>query len=420
MKGEGLTQAPLEIQMSSALTPREIQTRIRSGESLEDVAKAAGVPVEKIEPFAAPVIAEREHVASTALTSPVRRTGDSGNHRTLRQVVQERLLSRGLDIDDVEWDAWRIADRTWAVQGTYQSGSATRVAEFRYEQLGRFSVASNDDARWLLGESSSAHGPQPNRRRRGEDPDAEPTVDFTDEFALANAVGVAVEESPEQLAGPFDLLEDDPQLTQVDGVYDIVPHGSQLDALYDMFRSMNEDSVEIYPGLGETRSVAPHVPLPPEDEPLEGTILQADPETQAQADAYEPEPAIEPHVNPVTLRDATPTRSRRQRHAERTQPVELQQPSLVEASEAEPEPALQVPQDVPGEVVVEMESEPQQAPTSGATPAESSSAPEPTPAKETAAEDTVSVTRARSRKKRASVPSWDEIMFGSPKQPPLG
>ena len=34
----------LEIEMESALTPREIQTRIRSGESLEDVAKVAGIP----------------------------------------------------------------------------------------------------------------------------------------------------------------------------------------------------------------------------------------------------------------------------------------------------------------------------------------------------------------------------------------
>uniref|UniRef100_UPI0012FABCFD septation protein SepH n=1 Tax=Sedimentibacter sp. B4 TaxID=304766 RepID=UPI0012FABCFD len=54
-------QAPqathLEIDMDSALTPREIQARVRAGQSLEDVARAAGMDVGWVEPFAGPVIA---------------------------------------------------------------------------------------------------------------------------------------------------------------------------------------------------------------------------------------------------------------------------------------------------------------------------------------------------------------------------
>ena len=65
----------LEIDMESALRPRDIQARIRAGESLEAVAQAAGVPIAKIEPFAAPVIAERDHIAGLAQTNPVRRAG---------------------------------------------------------------------------------------------------------------------------------------------------------------------------------------------------------------------------------------------------------------------------------------------------------------------------------------------------------
>ncbi|ERK63851.1 PF11268 domain protein, partial [Propionibacterium acidifaciens F0233] len=52
--------------MDSALTPREIQSRIRAGESPDDVARAAGVPVDGIEGYAAPVLAEREHMAEMA------------------------------------------------------------------------------------------------------------------------------------------------------------------------------------------------------------------------------------------------------------------------------------------------------------------------------------------------------------------
>ena len=63
----------LEIPMESTLRPRDIQTRIRAGESPEAVAHAAGTSVEKIMPFAAPVMAERAHVAERAQLASVRR-----------------------------------------------------------------------------------------------------------------------------------------------------------------------------------------------------------------------------------------------------------------------------------------------------------------------------------------------------------
>ena len=56
----------LEIKMESVLRPRDIQARIRAGETPEAVAAAAQTTVDKIMPFAAPVLAEREHVAQRA------------------------------------------------------------------------------------------------------------------------------------------------------------------------------------------------------------------------------------------------------------------------------------------------------------------------------------------------------------------
>ena len=47
----------LEIEMESSLTPRDIQARIRAGETLEDVAGVAGIPKDRVERFAAPVLA---------------------------------------------------------------------------------------------------------------------------------------------------------------------------------------------------------------------------------------------------------------------------------------------------------------------------------------------------------------------------
>ncbi len=66
----------LEIPMESTLRPRDIQARIRAGETPEAVAHAAGTSVEKIMAFAAPVMAERAHVAQQAQLASVRRRSD--------------------------------------------------------------------------------------------------------------------------------------------------------------------------------------------------------------------------------------------------------------------------------------------------------------------------------------------------------
>ena len=60
--------------MESSLTPREIQARVRAGDSIEDVARAAGMIPEWVEPYAAPVIAEREFIAQQARSQQVRRS----------------------------------------------------------------------------------------------------------------------------------------------------------------------------------------------------------------------------------------------------------------------------------------------------------------------------------------------------------
>ena len=73
--------------MDSALSPREIQSRIRSGATVEEVAAEAGVGVDQVEPFAVPVLAELDHIIEVAMTCPVRRAGAAGSHRTLGTVI---------------------------------------------------------------------------------------------------------------------------------------------------------------------------------------------------------------------------------------------------------------------------------------------------------------------------------------------
>src|SRR5215210_756904 len=169
LRGDRPRLGQLEIEMNSSFSPRDIQTRIRAGETMEDVGRLAGIPLDRLERFAAPVLAEREHIAAVALSSSVRRRGEASGHRSLRITVTERLVSRGVDIDNVSWDSHRLDDGRWAVTADYWSGDSRRHASFTFDPRSRFSVAGNDEARLLLGEQS-AQTQSPTGRQAGEVP----------------------------------------------------------------------------------------------------------------------------------------------------------------------------------------------------------------------------------------------------------
>ncbi len=147
----------MENQMDSALRPRDIQARIRAGETPEAVAQAAQTSVDKIMAFAAPVLAERQHVAERAQRSSVRRrSGDGGSAagaRTLGDCVTAHLRALNIDPDGVEWDAWRREDGRWTLTGEYAATRRSGSAHFTYDGPGNYVTADNEDARWLLGDT---------------------------------------------------------------------------------------------------------------------------------------------------------------------------------------------------------------------------------------------------------------------------
>jgi hypothetical protein len=157
LRGEHDRLGQLEIKMDSALRPRDIQARIRSGETPEAVAQAAQTTVDRIMAFAAPVLAERQHVADRAQRSSVRRRGgeagsSGGGARTLGDVVAFHLRALNVDPDTVTWDAWRREDGRWSLVGDFSTAKRSGQASFTFDAPGNYVVAENDEARWLLGE----------------------------------------------------------------------------------------------------------------------------------------------------------------------------------------------------------------------------------------------------------------------------
>lgn len=170
----------------SSLRPREIQNRIRSGESPEAVADAAGVPVEKIMPFAAPVMAEREHIAERAQKASVRRPAGEPGARVLGDAVSAKLSTLDLDPELVTWDSWRRNDGRWTLVGDYATPERTGTAHLTFDPPGNFVSLDDDDARWLVGDllpepaapAGSAADDLAEARERRLSAVPEPTIDL--------------------------------------------------------------------------------------------------------------------------------------------------------------------------------------------------------------------------------------------------
>ncbi len=155
LRGDHARIGQLEIQMESALRPRDIQSRIRAGDSPDEVAKAAQTTVEAIMPYAGPVLAERAHVADRAQRASLRRSGEQASQsgRTLESGIAEHLRPQHVDPDTVEWDSWRREDGRWMLTATYSVGGESGTARFAFDAPGNYVTSENDEARWLVGES---------------------------------------------------------------------------------------------------------------------------------------------------------------------------------------------------------------------------------------------------------------------------
>jgi DUF3071 family protein len=125
------SHSQIDAAVPSVLRPKEIQAKIRSGASVEQVAAAAGVDIARVERFAHPVLLERSRAAELATAAhPV--LADGPSVMTLLETVTSALVARGLDPEDTSWDAWRNEDGRWTVQMGWKAGMSDNVAHFRF------------------------------------------------------------------------------------------------------------------------------------------------------------------------------------------------------------------------------------------------------------------------------------------------
>ena len=134
-----------------SLAPRDIQARIRAGESAEDVARIAGVPVDRVLRYAGPVLQERAMLAQQARRTRLK-TSEKG--ATLAEVVDAKLSQHGVDQEKVTWDAYRRDDGTWRVVATWPSGKAKASAVWELDKARQVVTPYDDMAHYLCGTST--------------------------------------------------------------------------------------------------------------------------------------------------------------------------------------------------------------------------------------------------------------------------
>jgi len=132
------------------MSPREIQTRVRRGETPEAVADAAGVDVERIMAYAIPVLAEREFMVEQARKTVVRRRHVGGANVVLGSLVDEQVQARGGSAEAATWDSWRREDGRWTL--TVLTEGANEPATFTYDVQGRYVLPADQVAHDLVGD----------------------------------------------------------------------------------------------------------------------------------------------------------------------------------------------------------------------------------------------------------------------------
>jgi hypothetical protein len=129
----------------SALSPREMQARLRAGRTVEEVAAEAGVDVEWVNRFAAPIFAEQARAIDRAGRVKLRATRRLESDRPLRAAVLRNLADRGVQMLDAEmdaaWSAFQLAGPEWVIRFRAHQDGRDLEAEWTYDMSAESLVA---------------------------------------------------------------------------------------------------------------------------------------------------------------------------------------------------------------------------------------------------------------------------------------
>ena len=139
-------------------TVKDIQNRLRSGESMDSIARTTDWPLEKIEKFAGPILQERAYIIETALKSKINK---EDNSPLLGEITSKQLVEHGADLEAVEWNTYRNIDGSWNLVVLYPTRTGVSQANWNFDLTNRAIDPVDDAASWLIGEGIPERPKQP-------------------------------------------------------------------------------------------------------------------------------------------------------------------------------------------------------------------------------------------------------------------
>jgi hypothetical protein len=208
-------------QTSSApiqMSPREIQSEIRSGKSVEELISRSGDPRQYVEKFAGPVLDELSHVISSALSVRISIAGDRHtdiSHIEFGNIISGRLEASG--VENFDWSARRDEQQVWLLTANYLINGETRKAIWSFDPKRMLLAPENESAIRLSTQNSLAEQNYSKLAVAAEIKPEEPELGITQSLADTQLVETGlpigranelIEEVEETSAvPPTDLLE---------------------------------------------------------------------------------------------------------------------------------------------------------------------------------------------------------------------
>jgi hypothetical protein len=129
-----LRQSSSDLGTGRKLSPREIQTQIRAGMSAEDVSAVTGAPLDYVQRFEGPVLAEREFVIESALNVPVHTALELdplAGGATFGGVIRRRLVDASALNE--RWASWKEQGGEWVVKLTFTAEQIEHDARWNFD-----------------------------------------------------------------------------------------------------------------------------------------------------------------------------------------------------------------------------------------------------------------------------------------------
>jgi hypothetical protein len=177
--------------------------------SAQDVSSITGVPLEYIQKFEGPVLAEREYVVQSALGVLVHTAVDTdplAQGSTFGSVIRERLYD--LNAINERWASWKEAGAGWVVKLSFTAEQIDHDARWRFEPK-KMSLSPLNNEATNLSQQGEVAGALIPRLRAVNPADREPDSSRFDSGAFDITGGERNEQSRSETASVFEPREPD-------------------------------------------------------------------------------------------------------------------------------------------------------------------------------------------------------------------